>query len=89
MYKSPIEIIYEQTQTQIENEIFRAVQRYAINVNKEELLKALKYDRQQYNKGYADGKAAAVKHGRWEQCFEDWRMQIEGDKCSVCGFEHY
>ena len=30
-----------------------------------------------------------VVHGRWEQCFEDWRKQIEGDKCSACGFEHY
>ena len=30
-----------------------------------------------------------VRHGKWEQCFEDWRNQIEGDKCSVCGFEHY
>lgn len=32
---------------------------------------------------------APVRHGRWEQCFEDWRKQIEGDKCSACGFEHY
>lgn len=32
---------------------------------------------------------ASVRHGRWEQCFEDWRKQIEGDKCSLCGFEHY
>ena len=32
---------------------------------------------------------APVVHGRWEQCFEDWRKQIEGDKCSICGFEHY
>lgn len=30
-----------------------------------------------------------VRHGHWEQCFEDWRKQIEGDKCSACGFEHY
>ena len=29
------------------------------------------------------------ERGRWEQCFEDWRMQIEGDKCSGCGFEYY
>lgn len=29
------------------------------------------------------------EHGRWEQCFEDWRRQIEGDKCTACGFEHY
>ena len=33
--------------------------------------------------------AVEVVHGRWEQCFEDWRQQIEGDKCSACGFEHY
>lgn len=33
--------------------------------------------------------AVEVVHGKWEQCFEDWRRQIEGDKCSVCGFEHY
>lgn len=32
---------------------------------------------------------APVVHGRWVQCFEDWRKQIEGDKCSACGFEHY
>lgn len=30
-----------------------------------------------------------VRYGRWEQCFEDWRQQIEGDKCSACGFEYY
>ena len=32
---------------------------------------------------------APVKHGKWCQCFEDWRKQIVGDKCSYCGFEHY
>lgn len=32
---------------------------------------------------------APVVHARWVQCFEDWRKQIEGDKCSACGFEHY
>lgn len=30
-----------------------------------------------------------VRRGRWERCFEDWRQQIEGDKCSLCGFEYY
>lgn len=30
-----------------------------------------------------------VRHGRWEKCFEDWRQQQEGNKCSECGFEHY
>ena len=42
-----------------------------------------------YKNGYEQGKKDAVVHGRWERCFEDWRQQIEGDKCSACGFEHY
>lgn len=33
--------------------------------------------------------AAPVVHGRWESCYEDWRHQLEGNKCSVCGFEYY
>lgn len=32
---------------------------------------------------------AEVKHGKWKPCFEDWRNQIEGDECSVCGFRQY
>lgn len=55
MYESPINIIYGQMQTQMEGDIFRAVQSYGINVDKEELLRALQYDREQYRKGYADG----------------------------------
>lgn len=54
MYKSPIDIIYGQMETQMEGDILRAVQKYGINVDKEELLRALQYDRDQYNKGYAD-----------------------------------
>jgi hypothetical protein len=29
------------------------------------------------------------RHGRWEICYEDWRHQLDGNKCSVCGFEYY
>ena len=54
MYKSPIEIITGNIQTQIDDEIYRAVQNVGINVDKEELLKALEYDRGQYEKGYND-----------------------------------
>lgn len=40
-------------------------------------------------KSFPTVRVEAAKHGRWEPCFEDWRKQIEGDKCSACGFEHY
>lgn len=37
----------------------------------------------------SNGEFKKVSHGRWEECYEDWRKQIAGDKCSLCGFEHY
>lgn len=55
MYKSPIEIAYGQLQTKMEGDVFRAIQSYDINVDKDELIKALAYDREQYNAGYTDG----------------------------------
>lgn len=55
MYKSPIEMILGELRLQQEGEIFRAVQDYNISVDKEELLKALQYDRGQYEKGFRDG----------------------------------
>ena len=57
MYESPIDIIYSNMQMKLENEVFKAIQNVGINVDKDELIKALSYDRQQYKKGYADAKA--------------------------------
>ena len=39
---------------QQENDVYQAVQQYGITVDKEELLKALRYDREQYTRGYND-----------------------------------
>lgn len=54
-YESPITMIASQIETKVEGDVLQAVQRVGIDVNKEELLKALQYDREQYNKGYHDG----------------------------------
>lgn len=54
-YESPITMIASQIETKVEGDVLQAVQRYGIEVDKEELLKALQYDREQYNKGYHDG----------------------------------
>lgn len=59
MYKPPIEIIYGQMKTKIEGDILKAVQECDIHVDKGELIRALQYDREQYDKGYADGYMAA------------------------------
>lgn len=50
-------------------------------VDKEELIKALEYDRDQYSKGYDDGYEDAIQYGKplgcWERYRDHWR-------CSVC-----
>ncbi len=55
MYESPIDVITQGMQLVVENGIYKAVENYGIHVDKDELLKALRYDRNQYNKGFADG----------------------------------
>lgn len=55
MYKSPIEMALETFRFEQENNILKAVQNVGINVDKEELIKALQYDREQYEKGFEDG----------------------------------
>lgn len=55
MYKSPIEMFYGGLRMEQENNILKAVQNVGVNVDRAELIKALQYDRDQYNKGYKDG----------------------------------
>ena len=57
MYKSPIDTLISDVVTEEENAVMRAVVKCGINVDKNELVKALAYDRGQYEKGYADAKA--------------------------------
>lgn len=68
-YESPISLIYEnaqrQMQIQLENGVYSAVQNVGIDVNKDELIKALQYDRQQYDKGYSDGMWYADHRNKW------------------------
>ena len=57
MYESPITIIEDirnGIEMELENNCLKTVYKYGIEVNKEELIKALKYDRDQYEKGYQD-----------------------------------
>lgn len=86
MYKSPVELLCDEILSEIvkqeEEEILRVVVNYIPNVDKDELIRALQYDRQQYEQGYADGKRDAVIHAHWISAPE------AGDgcyRCSNCG----
>lgn len=63
-YESPITIVQKEMQNQLniqmENSVIKAVREFGVDVDKEELIKALQYDRNQYSKGYNDAKAEIV-----------------------------
>jgi hypothetical protein len=61
MYESPITQIVGKMETKWEDDCFKVVQSYGFTVNKEELTKALQYDRGQYKRGYEDGYAKAIE----------------------------
>ena len=63
-YESPITMIVSQMETQIEADTMSVIQHYGIDVNKDELIKALNYDRQQYEKGYQDGYAKGYEKAK-------------------------
>lgn len=63
MYESPLDLFYRGiSDTQIEaleDKIMLEIHsQVGVNIDKDELIKALKYDRDQYNKGYEDGRKA-------------------------------
>lgn len=55
MYLSPIDIVTEPITYKLDDAILSAVGKVGIHVDKDELLKALEYDRNQYSKGFIDG----------------------------------
>lgn len=69
MYESPIEKIYSDIRTQIEQRdeelTLNAIRDVGINVDKSELIKALQYDRGQYVKGFNDA-LSAVRDGVYQ-----------------------
>jgi hypothetical protein len=77
MYKSIIDIIHTDMEIKMEGEIMKAVKRCNIEVDKEELLKALQYDRGQYEQGYQDG----LNADKWIPCEE--RLPSVGDAVLV------
>lgn len=66
MWESPINVMeiqdsfVSEIKEKTEEMVFTEIKRIGIDVNKEELIKALQYDRNQYEKGYKDGCNKAI-----------------------------
>lgn len=82
-YEPPIQLLVREIATKIqeqqEDKVMEVVHSYNINVDKEELIKALQYDRDQYTKGYTDALKQVEKQGEW---ITD--KYTEAVYCSVC-----
>lgn len=78
-YESPITQIIGEMQTKYENGVLKAVQGVGFHVNKEELTKALVYDRGQYEKGYKDGLNASG----WIPFTQREMTEDEKESCEV------
>lgn len=65
-YKSPIQTIVGQIEMTMEGETLKACQRVGVNVDKDELVKALNYDRQQYERGFRAGYETGLKTSQKE-----------------------
>lgn len=76
MYESPIKVFQSNLEMQFEGEILKAVQRIGITVDKDELIRALRYDREQYQKGFDDAMKNAVPVVRCKDC-EYFRLNDE------------
>ena len=88
-YRSPIEIYtQEPIFKEMEDGIVRATVNCGVHVDKEELLKALAYDRGQYERGYEDAKRI------YKRPIGEWRIDEPEDsglgtiyKCPYCKYE--
>ena len=95
---------YESLITRIENQLLSEMrkneedqfmcevrQTIGYNIDKSELIKALNYDREQYEKGYQDGKMNAQKTGQWIDTRKQYgEFEFMCSNCELlCCTNHY
>lgn len=84
MYKSPIKVIQGELETQLEGEILKAVHRVGVTVDRDELIRALRYDREQYQKGFDDAREDAVVVTRCKDCEHLVNATVNGNGFLIC-----
>ena len=88
MWDSPIKIIYKDIDMQLEAGVIKAVQKASIYVDKDELRKALQYDREQYRKGYEDA-VLDKTHGKWEMIDSCEPIRYGCSNCKILSWDTY
>ena len=71
----------------IDNNMWSAVMEYGVHVDKDELLRALAYDRNQYQRGFVNGVSVGYQKGlasRWISVDEEMPEGLLPVHCLVC-----
>ena len=84
MYESPLKVIQGELETQLEGEILKAVHRVGVTVDRDELIRALRYDREQYQKGFDDAREDAVVVTRCKDCEHLVNATVNGNGFLIC-----
>ena len=87
MYESPINIILSEQCSKLESDCIKSVKRYGFDVDKEELAKALNYDRKQYEKGHTDGYNKAIDD--FVKAIVDRGLSSNDDKYCIILYDNY
>ena len=89
-YESPITVMIERINGQIkyeaENAVYEEIRRIGVEVDKNELIKALRYDRWQYEEGYRRGYSASSNADKWISV-EDRLPERNGRYLTHCNIE--
>ena len=87
MYESLINIIISELCSKLESDCIKCVKRYGFDVDKEELAKALNYDRKQYEKGHTDGYNKAIDD--FVKAIVDRGLSSNDDKYCIILYDNY
>ena len=87
MYESPINAIQKTISQQMRQEedkwIYEIEQQVGFHIDKQELIKALNYDRNSYHKGWSDACEKFLKTGCWIPIDDEPHEDYE---CDCCGY---
>ena len=94
MYECPIDVyvkeIVNKMDSDLESEIYKAIMKVGINIDKEELIRAIQYDRDQYFKGYEDARQK-IKSDLTDIVntkLKKWTMLDSLDRCRGIGVDY-
>lgn len=82
-YEAPVQVVADKMNTKLEKHILQAIQNVGVVVDKEELIKAMNYDREQYSKGFKNGYNKAIDDFVNALC-EGSKQQVELDEGVMC-----